>query len=699
MSSGVVNTITSNTITYLLASTAFAVCNTAANQSAKVATIYDPKNINAPARFTLMNGLTVQILFRYSNTANNNVTLNINATGALPLCLNAKTIPDRPGIKPTDSWPAQSIVSVTCYDTGSENFIWLINDANAESALTNSAGSGQIIAPQGEDYKIYIVGASQQNAEGAYTYSDEDVYIQNGELYSNDSKVITEANSVYTTISSADYLNLEVESASSGSILDLTDSSNSYLPTSKIVADTISYYINKVEQNPIDDVTEVNPDPEENGYYHGILLANDSDDTTEEEAVYKSVDLKYNPNVKQIQLTGDDSDSSSFRQVNINSENINFNAGIITTTIVNNEEENDYDDFQGSGEYGYNGLTITGAFDQTDEIVPITTITANSAILGGTLQINKNFTFNNTSNTTSILNGPLSLSNGQVIFNGQDTRFTSNGVYPLLIGSYTNKQNTTLNGMGYGLTFTTSTYQSAWVSDNFYLQQYYNQGTHRHYRTDLGSTHISSILYNDDAYDSMTNRTYITPAQIRVQSGFNLKQNDSDSQTDSARSTLTSSQLKFTQNNSTNYIVSPTQITNWNNVYTDFNTTPSRVTSFASWGTSNSTYIDTVQSFRFARYGKINSIFIRFKTINDTSLFPENNTGLLLFTPLSQYLHTATFYCSLYDYNSSSRPSTISQDGVVYFSGDSGEKLGCLCGAGLKANKVYVVSCTYISTQ
>ena len=60
---GVINTITTNTITYLLASTAFAVCHSGASVVEKTATIYDPQNTSQSTNFSLMNGVTVQVLF------------------------------------------------------------------------------------------------------------------------------------------------------------------------------------------------------------------------------------------------------------------------------------------------------------------------------------------------------------------------------------------------------------------------------------------------------------------------------------------------------------------------------------------------------------------------------------------------------------------------------------------------------------
>lgn len=74
-SSGTIGKINAGGNDYLVASTAFATCDTAANTDSKVVTIQDS------ASFTLIEGITIHVYFSNGNTAVS-PTLNVNNTGA-----------------------------------------------------------------------------------------------------------------------------------------------------------------------------------------------------------------------------------------------------------------------------------------------------------------------------------------------------------------------------------------------------------------------------------------------------------------------------------------------------------------------------------------------------------------------------------------------------------------------------------------
>lgn len=99
--------------THLVASTAYATCDTAAATVAKVATIQDSQ------AFTLMTGVTIHVKFTNSNTAAN-PTLNVNSTGAKAIKMYGTTAV---GTATTTSWFAGEIVSFTYDGTN-----WLLND-------------------------------------------------------------------------------------------------------------------------------------------------------------------------------------------------------------------------------------------------------------------------------------------------------------------------------------------------------------------------------------------------------------------------------------------------------------------------------------------------------------------------------------------------------------------------------------------
>lgn len=84
---------------YLIGSTAYGVCDTAAATAAKT--------VSMPG-FALMTGATIHVKFTYANTAAN-PTLNVNSTGAKTIVVYGTTVAS------TDGWLAGAVVSFT-YD-------------------------------------------------------------------------------------------------------------------------------------------------------------------------------------------------------------------------------------------------------------------------------------------------------------------------------------------------------------------------------------------------------------------------------------------------------------------------------------------------------------------------------------------------------------------------------------------------------
>lgn len=83
---GTIAKVTAGGATHLIASTAYATCTTEASTTAKVATIQDSQV------FSLFNGETIHVYFRYTNTAVT-PTLNVNNTGAKPIRLFGNVAP------------------------------------------------------------------------------------------------------------------------------------------------------------------------------------------------------------------------------------------------------------------------------------------------------------------------------------------------------------------------------------------------------------------------------------------------------------------------------------------------------------------------------------------------------------------------------------------------------------------------------
>ena len=151
--------------THLVGSTLYGTCATAAATAAKVVTLSDFSE--------LVTGVTIHVKFTYSNTASN-ATLNVNSTGAKPLCSHGTT---RVGTTEKTSWNAGAVVSLT-YDGTS----WVMNDYIPDTGVTtdtkNTAGAIQSAA------KLYLVGAPSQSANPV-TNSHVGVYMEDGSLHAD----------------------------------------------------------------------------------------------------------------------------------------------------------------------------------------------------------------------------------------------------------------------------------------------------------------------------------------------------------------------------------------------------------------------------------------------------------------------------------------------------------------------------------
>lgn len=159
-SSGTIGKFNTGGNDYLVASTAFATCSTAANTSAKVATIQDS------ASFTAIEGITVQVLFTYSNTAES-PTLNINSTGAYPIYMATGVVP---GLFAASSWSAGSIVSFTLH-----NNFWYMNDVKEDIFIIHvSDYDGQVTV---QESSAELTNAVSRGAIPVIVWSDIDTTV------------------------------------------------------------------------------------------------------------------------------------------------------------------------------------------------------------------------------------------------------------------------------------------------------------------------------------------------------------------------------------------------------------------------------------------------------------------------------------------------------------------------------------------
>ncbi len=129
-----------NGTTGLVASTLYGTCATAAATAAKVVT--------CSAFDMLLDGVTIHVLFTYSNTASA-PTLNVNSTGAKAIKRYGTTAP---GTTEAASWPAGGVVSFT-YD-GTNSF-WRMNDT---STVVNSDENVKQSVSTTTDYRPIALG-------------------------------------------------------------------------------------------------------------------------------------------------------------------------------------------------------------------------------------------------------------------------------------------------------------------------------------------------------------------------------------------------------------------------------------------------------------------------------------------------------------------------------------------------------------
>ena len=148
---GTVAKIKTVTATHLLASTAFAVCNTEADIADKIATVQDDQD------FELFKGVTVHVKFMYENTARDPF-LSINETGLKPI-YRYGTI--SPGDYAKASWRAGAVISLT-YD--GQN--WMMNDSANDDENTHYT-SGTVVT------------------DSATSISNTSVPLQNGSVFIN----------------------------------------------------------------------------------------------------------------------------------------------------------------------------------------------------------------------------------------------------------------------------------------------------------------------------------------------------------------------------------------------------------------------------------------------------------------------------------------------------------------------------------
>jgi len=111
--------------TYNIASTAYAICDSNADATAKVADI---------TGFVLKEGVTIHVKFTNGNTADT-PTLNVNSTGAIPITIYGSVASDTAGDL---ALPANAVVSLT-YVTDTANY-WVMNSGHQVNTTYTFAG-------------------------------------------------------------------------------------------------------------------------------------------------------------------------------------------------------------------------------------------------------------------------------------------------------------------------------------------------------------------------------------------------------------------------------------------------------------------------------------------------------------------------------------------------------------------------------
>jgi hypothetical protein len=128
-----VGNVTAGGSTHLVGSTLYGTCSTAASTAAKVVTCADFDH--------LFTGVTIHVKFTNGNTVSN-ATLNVNSTGAKPLCRYGTT---RVGTTTKAAWSAGAVVSFT-YDGTS----WIMNDYIEDTDTHKSYTFSGTMAPSSQ---------------------------------------------------------------------------------------------------------------------------------------------------------------------------------------------------------------------------------------------------------------------------------------------------------------------------------------------------------------------------------------------------------------------------------------------------------------------------------------------------------------------------------------------------------------------
>ena len=147
----------------LVGSTLYGYCETAAATAAKVVTIsgFD----------TLMPGVTIHVMFKYSNTAAS-PTLNVSGLGAKPLYKYGTTVA---GNTANTSWVANSVVSLTYSTSVTSTGAWIMNDHIDNSTYTVGNKALKLASDSGTATQAITV--NENSADRTATIKGDGTYI------------------------------------------------------------------------------------------------------------------------------------------------------------------------------------------------------------------------------------------------------------------------------------------------------------------------------------------------------------------------------------------------------------------------------------------------------------------------------------------------------------------------------------------
>lgn len=541
---GVINTITAGTIKYKLASTAYAICSTAAGTTEKQAIIYDPTATSTATQFSLMDGVTVQVLFQNTNTATS-PTLNINSTGAIPIYTTANT---SAGNTASTSWSANSIISLTCTNrTNYNGYVWLINSSN-----------GRISAINNNTDKLYLLGTPSQ--DNSTIYSKQYIYAgTDGYLYSNNHKVVTE-----DEIGTAAYTNVDTE-------IDTSIISNN-VPTSGAVVNLVSNGLTNVKQ-------QIESDAQLENTQYGVLLSNSYEDETNIGSVIKSDKLKYDFNQSTLYLSNIDENNPSDNQVfSLKPNELTFQSGVVTQVQIPSEEEGEdptveqnYDNYNSTTQININGILLREKVENNGSYQFVeTNIASDSTALGGTLSVSGNTNLQGTLNVVgnTVLNNQLTVQ-GTTAFLGSQNRFQS-GTYDVLIGTYTSPKNdVTYSGFGFGLSSSTARWLDAIEFNKVTMRRYNANYINRpqaelyvNFTNDNQSLRITRFSTDND-FQQKSLQTVLTPSYLYMRGDYETKTSAQDSSTYQKQVRIAYNNIYFRENNANKAIINATKVLNW----------------------------------------------------------------------------------------------------------------------------------------